>query len=444
MKKLLFVLALSIFCYGDTGLSLDEAIAKVKANNQEIIIAKFEEQIKTLEHQAIVGQNYGSVDVVHNAVRTNDALSIFGMKLQAREATFADFGFKQFNGSNYMLAPQDLNNPKDRNAFQTKIEYTLPLYTGGKLEAYENITKSLHAMSQLDTEALLYEKIYELKKSYFGLTLLKNHLYYLQKIEANTAKLEASMEAKLNEGYVKHVDVLEVKNKRADVARLIAHAKANEALLYQYVSFLVDEPVTSIVGQYDSLSDELPLDGRWVDDTLAIKKAEQNKAIAQMNIKAQESAFLPQVSAFANYGSSDDKWMNVFSKNDAYTAGIQVKLNLFNGGSDKSNLEKARVQNLKASQELELAKKRLALYVKQLQTYIQNDTNELESLKKEVELSRLIYENYSNRYEQKLVSINEVLLKQSEELQKIMRLKEVQNARNEKILELQKIAAKEK
>ena len=198
------------------------------------------------------------------------------------------------------------------------------------------------------------------------------------------------------------------------------------------------------MGQYDSLIDELPLDGRWVDDTLAIKKSYQNKAIAQMNIKAQDSAFLPQVSAFANYGSSDDKWMNDFSKNDAYTAGVQVKLNLFNGGSDKSNLEKARVQNLKASQELELAKKRLALYVKQLQTHIQNDTNELESLKKEVELSRLIYENYSNRYEQKLVSINEVLLKQSEELQKIMRLKEVQNARNEKILELQKIAAKEK
>ena len=34
-------------------------------------------------------------------------------------------------------------------------------------------------------------------------------------------------------------------------------------------------------------------------------------------------------------------------------------------------------------------------------------------------------------------------MKQSEELTKVLRLKEVQNARNEKIFELQKLASKE-
>lgn len=442
--KIFFLALLTLSsCFANDGLSLENAIAKVKANNQEIAIAKFDEHIKTLEHQAAVGQNYGSVDLSQAAVRSNDALSIFGYKLQSRQATFADFGFKQFSGSNYMLAPNDLNNPADRNHFQTKIEYTLPLYTGGKLEQYGKITKALQEMSTLDLEALTLEKIYELKKSFFAISLLDNHLYNLHIIATNTAKLEATTEAMMQEGYVKKVDLLEVQSKQADVERLIHQAEANRTLLYYFVSFLVGEPVTSIQGKYEEAETLLSSDERVLSDNLAIKKAAQGVEISKMNIALQESTFLPQVGAFANYGSSDEKLMNDFSKNDAYTVGLQVKWNVFNGGTDKNSLEKARVEHLKASQQLQLAKNSIALSFKQIQTHIQSHEYEIQSLKKEVELAHLIYENYAGRYAEKMSSINEVLMKQSEELTKVLRLKEVQNARNEKIFELQKLASKE-
>lgn len=442
--KIFFVALLTFsVCLAQDGLSLDNAIAKVKANNQEIAIAKFDEQIKALEHQAALGQNYGSVDLSQAALRSNDALSIFGYKLQSREATFADFGFKQFNGTNYMLAPNDLNNPTDRNHFQTKIEYTLPLYTGGKLEQYGKITKALQEMSTLDLQALTLEKIYELKKSFFAISLLDTYLYNLRIISNNTSKLEATTEAMMKEGYVKKVDLLEVQSKQADVERLINQAEANRALLYHYVSFLVGEPVSAIQGHYEEAEVLFDSDEHVLNDNLAIKKAEQGVEISKMNIALQQSAFLPQVGAFANYGSSDDKLMNDFSKNDAYTVGLQVKWNIFNGGSDKNNLEKARVENLKASQQLQLAKSNIVLAFKQIQTQIKSHEYEIQSLKKEVELAHLIYENYAGRYAEKIASINEVLIKQSEELTKVLKLKEVQNARNEKIFELHKLASKE-
>lgn len=443
MKILLLLLLAIALGFAEGGLSLDDAIKKVKEQNSEIAIAKFDEQIKILEHQAAVGQNYGSVELSQTALHSNDALSIFGYKLQSRQATFADFGFKQFNGSNYMLAPDDLNNPKDRNHFQTKVEYTIPLYTGGKLEQYGKITKALHAMSTLDREAMSLQKIYELKKSFFAISLLDAYLYNLHIIASNTAKLEARTESMLQEGYVKKVDLLEIQSKQADVERLINQAEANRKLLYYFVSFLVDESIVSIKGNYEDAQTLLVADERLLSDNIEIKKAEQGVEISKMNIAVQQSAFLPQVGAFANYGSSDEAYMNDFSKNDAYTVGVQVKWNLFNGGSDKNNLEKARVENLKATQQLELAKKNMALSLKQIQTQIQNHEYEIKSLKKEVELAHLIYENYAGRYEQKLVSINDVLIKQSEELTKVLRLREVQNARNEKIFELQKLASKE-
>ncbi len=448
MRILLITLLAFHLCFGDDGLSLDDAIKKVKEHNSEIVIAKFNERIKTLEHQAALGANYGSLDLSQAALRSNDALNIFGYKLQSREATFADFGFADFvkNPSDpnvLKIKPNDLNHPADRNHFQTKVEYTLPLYTGGKLEQYGKITKALESMSTLDLEALRLQKIYEIKKSFYAISLLDTYLYNLHLIASNTKKLEAKTAAMMEEGYVKKVDLLEVQNKYSDVERLIAQAEANRTLLYHFISFLVDEEVTAIKGHYDEVQDVSITDERILSDNLDIKKSEQGVEISKMNIALAQSAFLPQVGAFANYGSSDDKLMNDFSKNDAYTVGLQIKWNLFNGGSDKNNVEKARVENLKASQQLVLAKKQIALYLKQLQTQIKNDEYEIKSLKNEVDLAHVIYENYAGRYEQKLVSINDVLIKQSEELSKVLRLKEVQNARNEKIFELQKLASKE-
>lgn len=445
MKILLFLLLAIQLCFSSEKLTLEGAIKKVKEQNSEITIAKFDEKIKALEHDAVVGANYGSLDLSQSALRSNDALSIFGYKLQSREATFADFGFKQLDMSNpnYNTTPSDLNNPKDRNHFQTKIEYTLPLYTGGKLEQYGKITKALQNMSTLEREQLSFQKIYELKKSFFAITLLEKHLYHLRIIASNTAKLESSIQSMTQEGYAKKVDILEVQTKQADVERLIHQAEANKALLYHFISFLVDEEVSMIDGVYEDAGQAFTSEQSILAENLDIKKAEQGVEISKMNIAVQESAFLPQVGAFANYGSSDDKLMNDFAKNDAYTVGVQVKWNLFNGGSDKNHLEKARVENLKASQQLHLARKNIVLHVKQLQTEIKSHEYEIASLKKEVELAHLIYENYAGRYAEKLASINDVMMKQSEELTKVIRLSEVQNARNEKIFELQKLASKE-
>lgn len=439
----LFFLFLTL--YAQSGLSLADAIAKVKQNNQEINIAKFDEQIKDLEHQMALGQSYGSLDLTQLALRSNDALSVFGFKLQSREATFSDFGFKQLDMSNpnYDAQPNDLNYPKDRNLFQTAISYSIPIYTGGKLEQYGKITEALKHLSTLDRQALILQKICEVKKNFYTISLLKTYLYNLNIIAKNITHLERTTQAMLDEGYAKKVDLLEVQARLADVERQILQTKANQSLVYYYLSFLVDEPVTNIIGDYETAPDSALNKDDIISENLDIKKAEQGVAISKMKIALQESAFLPQVGAFAQYGSSDDTFLDDFEKHDAYTAGIQIKWNLFNGGSDKAGYEKAHVENLKAEQELQLAQKRMALHVKQLQTHMQSHEYEIASLKKEVEVAHLIYDNYAGRYAQKLVSINDVMLKQSEELKMVLKLKEVQNARNDIIFELEKIAAKE-
>lgn len=424
-------------------LTLERAIEKVKKTNLEINIAKFDEAIKKLENDIAVGSNYGSLDLKQLGIRSNDAGNIFGYKLQSREATFADFGFKQFDGTHYDIAPTDLNNPKVRNLFQTQLEYTLPLYTGGKLEQYSKITKALEQLSTLEREQLTQQKIYEVKKSFFTISLLDAYIYNLSIIKANIEKLENMATEMMKEGYAKKVDLLEVEARKSDANRLLNQAKANKELTYHFLSFLLDEKVVSILGVYEDALEVNQNTEAILEQNLDIQKAQKGLEISKMNIALQESAFLPTLGAFAQYGSSDDKPFNDFSKNDAYTVGMQFKWNLFKGGIDKNNVEKARVENLKVTQQLSLAQKSVALHVEKMRTEIRSHEYEIESLKKEVELARAIYENYLGRYLEKLVSINDVIIKQSEEISKVLKLREIQNSRNEKIFELEKLANKE-
>ena len=72
--------------------------------------------------------------------------------------------------------------------------------------------------------------------------------------------------------------------------------------------------------------------------------------------------------------------------------------------------------------------------------YICLDNFHIESLKEEIKLSKKIYENYLGRYKEKLVSINDVIIKQSQDIERVLKLLKVQNSRNQKIFELEKIA----
>lgn len=423
-----FMMGIHAFSGELSDLTLEDAIKKVKKSNPEITIAKFDEEIKRLDSQIAQGAHYGSLDLKQLALRSNDAGNVFGFKLQNREVSSADF------------QPIDLNYPKARNNFQTQVEYTFPLYTGGKLEQYGRITKALQSLSTLEREQLTHQKIYEVKKSFYAISLLDSFIYNLKRVQSNIHKLEQTAQEMIKEGYAKKVDVLEIEVKASDIARLIYQAEANRALTYHFLSFLLDEKVVSVRSVDEDALHVRKKPEVILENNLDIQKAQKGVEISKMNIALQESAFLPTIGAFAQYGSSDDKPFDDFAKHDSYTVGMQIKWNLFNGGIDKNNVEKARVENLKMAEQLSLAQKNIALHVETIQTQMKAQDYEIQSLKKEVELARAIYENYLGRYSEKLVSINDVMMKQSEEIAKVLKLKEVQNSRNEKIFELAKIA----
>ena len=424
-------------------LSLDEAIKLMKKNNLEVKISKVNEQIKQYETQMATGHKYGKLGVNFQALRSNDAGNIFGFKLKSREASFGDFGFSDFDMSGQTnplpVQPKDLNYPDARNHFQTTISYMVPLYTGGKLEQYGKISKSLEYMSQLDTSKILNEKIFQTRKTFYDISLLNQYISNLNNIVSNIDELENIVSSMQEEGFAKKIDILEVQARKAEAQSMLTQANYNKKLAYQYLSFLLNNEVTSI----QNLTDTIPMPEinaeTFLANNLDIQKAKLGVQITDMLIETQKANYLPTVGAFGEYGSSDDKPFNDFIDKDFYTVGVQVEWNLFNGGIDKYNLDKAKVENLKVRDQVDLAEKGIGLKIAKLQTEIKSKEAEISSLDTQLQFASQVYQNYQEQYKEGISSISDVLIKQSKELEVLLKLLTAKNDRNAKVFELKSI-----
>jgi len=438
-------------------LSLAQAIQMLKKENLELKVSRFEAQMKALEVKAVEGLNYGKADLTIMGMRSNDAGNVFGFKLQSREANFGDFGAEEFMNNfgacqggdmqacydMYNKPPEELNHPEARNHFQTKLSYMLPLYTGGKLTEYGRITRSLHKMSLLDSNKLLNQKIFETKKAFYDISLVENYIYHLSKIIHNINKLEQVVITMQKEGYAQEIDLLEVQARKAEAESMYNQAKLNRELAYQFLSFLLNKDVSSIKRVKDTAP--MPSVNRVLleKNNLDIQKAKLGLEITQHAVELEKSRYLPEVGAFAEYGSADNTLWNDFTGKDAYTVGVQVKWNLFNGGIDDANLEKAKLNYLKTKTQVALARRGIALKAKKLRTEILSADADIRSFRQQFKFAKRVYVNYQTRYKEGMVSISDVLIKQSKELEVLLKLLTAKNKRNTKVFELDSLLNRE-
>jgi outer membrane protein TolC len=435
-------------------LNLSEAIEILKANNLEVKAADYDIKSAEATRSQASGTAWGSLDFIQNISRSDDAGNVFGFKLTGREATFGDFGAEEFMnnfgacqggdmaacGAMYTQPPENLNNPGDRNFFQSKLQYSLPLYVGGKISAYTEVAESMERMKALDKDKVLNLKVYETRKAFYDMKLLEEALENLRTIDENIASLENMAASMIEEGYAKRTDLLEVQAKRSNVKRSIHQMQANEELLYHFLSFLLNQEVKSIEVPHGDVY-LLNVDTQTiVAQNIDVQRATTGLEIRRNMKDIEQADYLPMIGMQANIQTAADSFENYAIDKGSYTVGAQLKWNIFNGGSDYAKLEKARLEVLKTETQVQLAKKGIALHVDKIHTEIKSLDYEITALKYELNLANTIYKSYEERYREQLSSMSDVIIKQSLQLEKVLALLEVKNRRNERIFALEKLS----
>jgi outer membrane protein TolC len=459
MKKTAIGLVITLLSFGvlqasEKPLNLQEALELLERQNLEVKAADLEVRSAKEEVKTVSGTNWGKLDLVQNFARSDDAGNAFGFKLTSREANFGDFGAQEFmnnmglcqNGNMqacndmYNKPPKDLNYPEDRNFFQTKLTYEVPLFTGFKISSYTEIMNSVAKLKTLDKEKILKEKRYQLKKSFYDMGMLKASIAHMKIILKNIEILENTTKEMIDVGYAKNVDLLEVQAKKANVERLLLQMEANKKLLLHFISFLLNQKTTQIITPTEPVAMPKYDDTFILSHNIDIQKAATGLHITQEMINAEEASYYPMIGGFAEIATADNTFLGDANDHKAYTVGARLTWNIFNGGIDNAKVEKAKIQQLKTTSQVELAKKGIMLQVAKIRTEIESLDSEIESLRKELELANAIYENYEGRYKEQLASMSDVIIKQSQQIEKILQLLQVQNKRTEKIIDLEKLA----
>ena len=424
-------------------LTLDEAINILKSQNLEIKTASLDIDAAKEDVDIASGNNWGKLEFTQDYAISNDAGNVFGFKLASREATFGDFGFSEFSMTNpniLTVQPNDLNYPQVRNFYQSKLKYELPIFTGFKISSYTDIMEAMTKMKTLSKDEVIHEKIYQLRKSFYDMALLKSSQKNLNTILENIKTLENTTANMIDVGYAKKVDLLEVQAKKGNVQRLLNEMVLNQKLLYHYISFLLNEKVTEI----KTPSNDVPMPAFTNDEILQsnldIKKAATGLEIRKKMLDVSRSSLYPTIGAFAETSTADNNFLDNAEKHLSYTVGARLSWNIFNGGIDNANIEKSKVEQLKTKTQVQLARKGIILKVAKIRTEIETYDSEIASLEKELALANEIYKNYEGRYKEKLSSMSDVIIKQSQQIQKILQLQQAHNKRNEKIFALEKIA----
>jgi len=272
------------------------------------------------------------------------------------------------------------------------------------------------------------------------MALLNNSIKNLDTILSNIQKLEDMTNSMIEVGYAKKVDLLEVQAKKGNVKRLVSQMSYNKKLLYHYISFLLNEETSSI--EVPNTNVELPnfSDEDILSNNIDIKRANTGLQVKRSMTDVSKSAYYPMVGAYGEVATADNTFLGNAAKHASYTVGARVSWNLFNGGIDSAKVQKAMIEQLRTKSQLELAKHGIKLKIAKIRVEIETYDSEVDSLQKELKLSNEIYRNYEGRYKEKLSSMSDVIIKQSEQIQKVLELQQALNKRNERIFALEKLA----
>jgi outer membrane protein TolC len=257
-------------------VNFDTVLKETLQNNLELKAKKLNIDKAKAQLEEAKGYDWGKLIFSEEISRTNNAMYVFGMKLESREATFKDFGFADFLGGvvnvlnqsntftdfkNKMTdpamaaqllstQPKDLNYPDARTNFKTKFVYEVPLFTGfklkyakemAKLQVFANKFKYAHDKNKLAIEVL---------KAYNGAVAAKYFIHALEKAKETTSSFVKMVRDFKNVGMATETDLLQAEKRESEVDAMLTESKNKYVLALSYLKFLSGDKEISDVGDF--------------------------------------------------------------------------------------------------------------------------------------------------------------------------------------------------
>jgi outer membrane protein len=337
------------------------------------------------------------------ATRGNDPVYVFGSKLRQQRFTTADFALNV------------LNTPTPFGNFATRFGGTWNLFDSfGSWHAVNRAEKVKDAADH-QLERTDQEIIFRVVDSYYGVLLAKKQLdVAAQSMKTAQAILDRSKD-RFESGVVVESDLLSAQVRLATRKQELIRAQNGLALARAQLSTALGissenefDPAEALVERNLPATTLEEAEKKTVELRPDLKGIRSEEAAQQLSVSIAKSSFGPRVNAFAGW-EADNPTLVAGGGGNNWLAGIEVQLDLFEGGA-----KRARLSHERAMQEKVGAAKEMAIDATRLE--VRRAYYDLDSARQQVEVARAtIAESQEslrinqNRYDSGLSTITDLL-----------------------------------
>jgi len=335
-------------------LSLRQAAEAALNQNPELAlsqarVAQAESGLKQAD-----GAHLPRVEVSLNATHTNDALSAFGLKLGQERITAADFN------------PATLNAPSAISNFNTRVEVTAPLYSGGQIGARQDEARAHVRAARAGDAAARQQVLLDVLQAYQGVHLARAYIRVSEQAKTAAAESVRVASSLHKQGMAVKSDLLSARVNLENAKLTVSEARRQEATALDRLKLLMGRKLGDDIDIGVEAQPKLPTGDAEELRVQAIARHPALKALrsqveaAGFTLEAARGAKKPRLNVMARH-DWNDRALGFGAA--SYTLGGTLSWNVFDGGHNDAAIDRTQAARLEQAAKLRQAEEGIAFQV---------------------------------------------------------------------------------
>ncbi len=429
MKELLsLILAVGIPLYGfaQQTLTLDSCRALALKNNKELRISQEKINAARYEKKAAFINYLPKIEFMGGYMRTQKEISLLNDEQKQTISNLGTAAGAQLQQGLEMLAAQnpglaaglqgllpgavsgittglnsigqgivDAFRTDTRNLTVGAATLTQPIFMGGKIIAYNKITKYAEQLAEAQHATGLQDIILNTDQAYWQVVSLANKKKLAESFLRLVEKLDSDVSKMVNEGVATKADALSVKVKVNEAEMTLTQVDNGLNLSKMVLCQLCGLPLDTDIRLADEDMENLTLPNTYTEANVSTALANRNELkslelaseIYRQKVNVVRSDFLPSVAVTANYLVTNPSLVNGFENRfrGMWAAGVIVKIPVFHWGEGIYKVKAARAEANIARYKLDDIREKVELQVTQSSYKVNEATRRLTMAEKNME-----------------------------------------------------------
>lgn len=274
-----------------------------------------------------------------------------------------------------------------RNMFGGMVTLTQPIFMGGKIIAYNKITKFAEQLAESQHVTELQDVILNTDQAYWQVISLVNKKKLAESFLELVTKLDSDVSKMVAEGVATKADELSVKVKVNEAEMTLTKVENGLSLSKMVLCQLCGIPLDTPITLADESMENITLPDTYIEGNVntalsnreELKSLELASKIYRQKVNVTRSEFLPSVGLTATYLVTNPSLVNGFERKmrGMWGVGMMVKIPVFHWGEGIYKVKAAKAEANIAQYKLDDVKEKVELQVTQASYKVNEATKKL-------------------------------------------------------------------